>query len=958
MVRLARRDFCTNWLLIWAMVITGISGSLTADEASEVWNTPEYQATQRELEKVWDLSAVDALKALDRYLAQPERYPGFHRDLRIQKLGLLLDDSGDAALAAQEAQKFTEQAVTAEDRQVFRAYRVTALSVLENWDEAIAEQQRLMEEYDPEPPRETKIDLASLLFKANQPQKSLELWESIRHEDGGAQNGTAQYDVVTGMVDALIALHRGEEALALLDQNPPADQQNELFNKAVRRVHLLTRVRVLESLGRTAEAAAETDAAEAIRTELADSRRIPPPGHHRDISRHIREMPKWWIVIPILALWGIFLYVARQQRRQEGGTWAAYFGITFGMACLCLLPWIVAVLLANWRDRVTENVFAISTVGVLFSAVYTSIFLKVPQLLVSGKATSTFPQLEDPEVLSTVTDLAAQLGIRPPRIRHVPGTVTLGGLHAQVGGLVAATVLIDLGVLHRLTVPERKAILAHELAHIRNHTIGVFACICPLAMSLALTVLPDPDQFFLFLTWAIALGLGLWKFVSRRFEYDCDYQAARLCGARELATALIKVHANSVIRNEGWASLLCFATQTHPSREQRLAALTEQFPDSIRIDGDWSADRRRLQTRINWVVGLIWLMILGVTASCREWPILGAVVCGLVILFPIFILQRAIRPEVKRQAERQRIRTSRLQSWLGFGVIMLFGATAAFVWIASQAPGILPRLDAMWAAVGIVPLGIVSIWAMRNSRKKSVIAEMNQKIQSALIEQNWQTAASFLDEKPEAVKADYAASHNTAIALWMLGREPEAIAELRRTWDQFPQQLQTGLTLWGLYSELEDWDSALAITDEFANRAPQDPLVKSLQASTLVRAGRLDEVRQLLSEEWSEEEQFSKLTVLARLRMEEQDWDAAKKLIEEADALAPGVLRLRLLNAELELARGRWSEARQLIDAAGKQLIDAPLELVQKRLARLQSRLVELSTSADESDPAAPDRAH
>ena len=92
-----------------------------------------------------------------------------------------------------------------------------------------------------------------------------------------------------------------------------------------------------------------------------------------------------------------------------------------------------------------------------------------------------------------------------------------------------------------------------------------------------------------------ALVTGTWLILSRRLELDCDRRAACVIGHRQAASALWKIHADHPFR--GLIEFLIGAVNSHPSRDQRLAAIYRDAPDGDRPEVEWDwrlLARRRL----------------------------------------------------------------------------------------------------------------------------------------------------------------------------------------------------------------------------------------------------------------------------------------------------------------------------------------------------------------------------
>ena len=285
------------------------------------------------------------------------------------------------------------------------------------------------------------------------------------------------------------------------------------------------------------------------------------------------------VMVPVFFLMGL------RQRRDAGGTWRRLLGIALALAVLQMLPVVAAFLLLRWRPTfyyrlglpfVTSLVFGINVLrhrSYLFA-------LKWKQ------ARGAPPRLEDPVVLGRIAEIAGHMGIAPPVTRLVRSSTALQTNNALVSGLVAPTMVLFDGILYRLTEEERDAIIAHELAHLANHTFWywvVAGAVCSVAVVVASVFYSGSVALGL----GVALWIGLWLILSRRLELDCDRRAARVIGHRRAASALWKIHADQPFR--GVVEFLIGAVSTHPSRDQRFAAIRLDAPDDDRPEVEWNA---------------------------------------------------------------------------------------------------------------------------------------------------------------------------------------------------------------------------------------------------------------------------------------------------------------------------------------------------------------------------------
>ena len=201
---------------------------------------------------------------------------------------------------------------------------------------------------------------------------------------------------------------------------------------------------------------------------------------------------------------------------------------------------------------------------------------------------------EAPELRSLVAELAARAGVPVPRLHLIdeeqPNAFATGRNPAN------AAVAVTSGLLVHLPRNQVRAVLAHELAHVRNRDILVSSIAAMIAAAIA--AIANVVQFsYLFgghdedagpLAWlgtllaivvapiaAMLLQLG----VSRQREYLADATAARLLGdGDQLADALDTLEQRSTARplavNPAIASLYI----TNPLSRHGLATLFSTHP--------------------------------------------------------------------------------------------------------------------------------------------------------------------------------------------------------------------------------------------------------------------------------------------------------------------------------------------------------------------------------------------
>jgi len=219
-----------------------------------------------------------------------------------------------------------------------------------------------------------------------------------------------------------------------------------------------------------------------------------------------------------------------------------------------------------------------------------------PRLMLRVQGGRPLAAPEAPELHRIVRELAhrAQLP-RPPQLYYLPGGVmnafTMGtGRHAIIG--------VTHALLRHLDRQEVAAVLAHEMAHIKNddtRVMGFAALLSQLIQGMSLfgqllLIINLPlilaGHHFLSISGLLMLilapygGLLLQLALSRSREYRADMEAAALLAtAQPLATALVKIeHHNRLLQRRFWQWPLAATDRnallrSHPSTRERVRRL-------------------------------------------------------------------------------------------------------------------------------------------------------------------------------------------------------------------------------------------------------------------------------------------------------------------------------------------------------------------------------------------------
>jgi heat shock protein HtpX len=229
-------------------------------------------------------------------------------------------------------------------------------------------------------------------------------------------------------------------------------------------------------------------------------------------------------------------------------------------------------------------------------------YWKSDRLVLSTHGAHEVDEHTAPELVHMVAELAGRAGLPMPRVYLMDNpqpNAFATGRNPQHAAVAATS-----GLLELLSPEEGSGVMAHELAHIKNHDTLIMTITATIAG--AITMLAQFGMFFrhrdnhdgpgpiatMLMTFLAPLAATIVQMtISRTREYAADNLGARICGNPEwLASALEKIEASaheiendSAERNPATAHLFIINPlsgrgmdnlfSTHPSTENRIAAL-------------------------------------------------------------------------------------------------------------------------------------------------------------------------------------------------------------------------------------------------------------------------------------------------------------------------------------------------------------------------------------------------
>jgi tetratricopeptide (TPR) repeat protein len=439
------------------------------------------------------------------------------------------------------------------------------------------------------------------------------------------------------------------------------------------------------------------------------------------------------------------------------------------------------------------------------------------------------------------------------------------------------------------------------------------------------------------IVFALALGLALltgsWLVLSRRLELDCDRRAARAIGHRRAASALWKVHADQPFR--GLIEFLIGAVSSHPSRDERLAAIRQDAPEDDKPEIEWDCRLLRQRHLAAWSATGLWLTVLvvclvwGYRWPESSWPALPLVLMmGALVVVYWLGLRKALRR--KRRLLRTRPAYLKRLSWLmavllgSFIAADLFGLTDAYLSPGSRLT-ILGGGFLLWILLGLV--------RGRNREK-----QLNQQIIIALQSGDYPRALALAEGSPAVVAGSTKLRYNQALIRAVLGRRAEALSDLEQLRRDDPGFKMTLLLLASLYADEGDYARALEIAAQLCHDLPGDPVGPQAESWMLRKVGRLEEAetRARKALEMDPSVGAAHLT-LAAVAFDRGDHAGAREQLAQAERLMPGSTTAALLTAEMALATKDGAEA--AVHRAVQAAKNNPLAFADKEVAGLVQRL-------------------
>jgi Zn-dependent protease with chaperone function/Flp pilus assembly protein TadD len=644
----------------------------------------------------------------------------------------------------------------------------------------------------------------------------------------------------------------------------------------------------------------------------------------------------------IVALTLINLGFAWRQWREGRGSWPRLFCVCTVMALLQAAPVVMFILAYNSGNSSIGEWILPAGVLLVWNWMLLALAIGRPVRLTHSR--EELPLVDDEQFNSRVEVLAEAIGVRTPVVRLVRSLSGEQQAAAFAGGLPAPSLVVTDGILHRLAPEERDAIVAHELAHITNGSLWWLTCVTPVAAVGGLATAGVTGGWFAVLV-GLSLRVGLLRIVSRFFERDCDRRAGEVIGFGRMHSALSKVHATHVLHDTGWRSVLVYATSTHPSRVERLAALEQAAPDNEQPNGQSISTAYHQRVLAARIAAALWCLVMMLSIGGRwlwptsNWPVVLLIGVLTVPFWPLMDAWRRLQRVRKRNWQGGRRRLAAL-----FLMAMAVAVYAVGLYGVVEVPS-------QWfvpVQLLIAACGLAGLLLYGGARSGST--RVRQQLLKALQNHDFEAAVRIGDERERAIRRVPEFRHNVAVARFLSGDRERGLADLEENATQYPQFVHSLLTLSSFHFDAGDYESALQAATRAADRLKRDPAPLVHQAAALWRLGRLDEAesaaRRAIQLEPEDGEVYA---VLAGVLIDRGDADGARAALETAERLSPGLPFVRVVEAEAALRFEGPDAARRAVTRAREAARANPFAVIDGQVARLEAELAALTAGSGDA---------
>lgn len=689
---------------------------------------------------------------------------------------------------------------------------------------------------------------------------------------------------------------------------------------------------------------------------------------------------KWWLTslnmggdpIEITALVAIqftlFLIVClrggRRQRWEAGGSRKRLFVVSVFVASLWTLPFAIAFVLCKVRTApglvwwLLFDVFA-------FFAVRSS--MNPPNLTYVG--TDPLPESSDPLLLARIVALSERIGVSTPVVRTQRALDAVRDASAAfVGGLAPHSIVLYDTILAQLKQDEQDAVIGHELGHIANRSIWVYVTVYPLA-AVGIVVLSFLGGSYFGTIAGMAVYVGSFRILSRRFEYDCDCRSAIATSPDALARGLRRIYARHPLGRPGLLTSIVHSMASHPSLDERVHALSELAASGAAgadqvVSVPFDEKRVALCRKLVWFFAIAWLSLTAFGITARLLDLAGPAplfAVHLAAFGPLVLVRAAVRRPTKIGALRVKGRfhwsgllfRQKLAIFALLGICLFVSANALFPdWYVPDTPRRSPIPSAIMGVIIVVLAGTLVVGGLPRSRT-SKQGKLAVTITAAFQRNDFQEALRLCEEDRKSPAKDRLLRYQEAISFLATRQYESCIAICEELFEEFPHFPMPVTALATIYLDRGNPQRALDLTRAIEKDLHKlDPMPALLAARALRKLGQPEEAL-------AESERALKLSpddtavlgFMAILAMDRGDRLEADRLIEFGTSILPAEPLLIVARGERAILDTDWETLRSERDALRARLEEDRLLNLHSNLARLADALPD-DTSPDDALPA------
>ncbi len=693
-------------------------------------------------------------------------------------------------------------------------------------------------------------------------------------------------------------------------------------------------------------------------------------GFDRLINR-MRARPAESIGVFAGSVFAVFWLLAflrgRRQRRDAGGSWTRLMTVAAVIALLWTLP--VALFVTMALLDVGQPPGSIWFVVVLLlSALMAWLMMSPPNINYVGK--EPLPLCEDSNLVGRIRHLAEALHVRVPRVRVQTAVGSIkDGVAAFVGGLAPFSVVVYDTVLQRLRTDEQDAVIGHELAHVANRSIRVYVSLFPLAACCGVAISFLSGGYAGFVS-AIALRGGVFRAVSRWFEYDCDRRSALVTSPDAMARSLRRIHVGHALGRPSLMASLALSCSTHPSLDERVAALARLKTQAGGVTVPFDPRRVQLCRFLSWGFGMVWLLTVPTAIgwiTMTGQSLIAVQFLHLAILTPIILLVIALRrpARINRRRVSGRWRWSRLTRrqrtfWIAGAVCMLSfvgDTTIAAVFRDEVSAGPAVGIAALVLSVSLVGSIAVLFWMLTiGGVASSKVPKLMREIGAALQRSDYEGVVKIAADNYKVIETDRLMMHNSSISLLATGHQDKAVELLEKLHRDHPWLPVTAITLIDVYLDQAEYERALDMAEGIRPELdPGDPLPLIQSGRALRGLGRFDDAAAVCKHagEMAPDE-TSVFALQAMLALDRGDREEADRQIELGESLLPAEPLLQIARAEREVLDADADALANELCELRRTISQQPLLLLNRSVEGLEHQLAKLTVDDDSTGDDGP----